>query len=142
MIRFLKLIACDNGKIGAYAKLVDDRNDSAHSNGNIFYSEQSALDLKIHEVLRVVAEIQTYSRPVVEECYKKFLLENHDPEEREYPDDADQIREILIYPNYFSLEDIKICAGYNLTEVPLGTDLTAIESLHQSLCNIYAEDNS
>jgi RNA polymerase sigma factor (TIGR02999 family) len=29
MLRFLKLIACDNGKIGAYAKLVDDRNDSA-----------------------------------------------------------------------------------------------------------------
>ena len=27
---FLKLIACDNGKIGTYAKLVDDRNESAH----------------------------------------------------------------------------------------------------------------
>lgn len=25
MLRFLKLIACDNGKIGTYAKLVDDR---------------------------------------------------------------------------------------------------------------------
>lgn len=141
MLRFLKLIACDNGKIGAYAKLVDDRNDSAHSNGNIFYSEQSALDHKIREVLRVVAEIQTHSKPVVEECYKKFLLENHDPEEREYPEDADQIREILIHPNYFSLEDIKICVSYNLTEVPLGTDLVAIESLHRSLRNIYAEDN-
>ena len=35
ILRFLKLIACDNGKIGTYAKLVDDRNDSAHSNGNI-----------------------------------------------------------------------------------------------------------
>jgi hypothetical protein len=30
MLRFLKLIACDNGKIGTYAKLVDDRNESAH----------------------------------------------------------------------------------------------------------------
>lgn len=26
------------GKIGPYAKLVDDRNESAHPNGNIFYS--------------------------------------------------------------------------------------------------------
>jgi len=25
ILRFLKLIACDNGKIGTYAKLVDDR---------------------------------------------------------------------------------------------------------------------
>lgn len=51
ILRLLKLIACDNGKIGTYAKLVDDRNDSTHPNGNIFYSEQSALDLKIREVL-------------------------------------------------------------------------------------------
>jgi hypothetical protein len=47
MLHFLKLIACDNGKIGTYAKLVDDRNETAHPNGNIFFSEQSALDLKI-----------------------------------------------------------------------------------------------
>ena len=50
ILRFLKLIACDNGKIGTYAKLVDDRNDTAHPNGNIFFSEQSALDLKIMEI--------------------------------------------------------------------------------------------
>ena len=33
ILRFLKLIACDNSKISAYAKLVDDRNDTAHPNG-------------------------------------------------------------------------------------------------------------
>src|ERR1043165_7888459 len=38
ILRFLKLIACDNTKIGTYAKLVDDRNETAHPNGNIFYS--------------------------------------------------------------------------------------------------------
>jgi hypothetical protein len=36
MLRFLKLIACDNGKIGTYAKLVDDRNETAHPNGTFF----------------------------------------------------------------------------------------------------------
>ena len=40
ILRLLKLIECDNGKIGSYAKLVDDRNASAHPNGNIFYSER------------------------------------------------------------------------------------------------------
>src|ERR1700733_14823473 len=53
MLRFLKLIACDNSKIGTYAKLVDDRNESAHPNGNIFYSTEAALDIKITEILRV-----------------------------------------------------------------------------------------
>ena len=64
ILRFLKLIAYDNGKIGTYAKLVDDRNESAHPNGNIFYSTEAALDVKITEILRVVGEIQTPSKQV------------------------------------------------------------------------------
>ena len=56
MLRFLKLIACDNAKIGTYAKLVDDRNETAHPNGNIFFRTQVALDIKIREILRVVDE--------------------------------------------------------------------------------------
>ena len=48
ILRILKLIACDNGKIGTYAKLVNDRNKSAHSNGNIFLSTQAALGHKDH----------------------------------------------------------------------------------------------
>src|ERR1035437_7147172 len=57
-LRFLKLIECDNAKIGTYAKLVQDRNATAHPNGNILYSQQNSIDLKIQEILRVVAEIQ------------------------------------------------------------------------------------
>ena len=85
ILRFLKLIACDNGKIGTYAKLVDDRNESAHPNGNIFYSTEAALNIKITEILRVVAEIQAHSEPVIEHGYREFLLQNYDPDEREYP---------------------------------------------------------
>lgn len=61
ILRFLRLIDCDNSKIGTYAKLVDDRNESAHPNGNIFFSNQAALDIKIREILRVADEIQTHS---------------------------------------------------------------------------------
>ncbi len=35
ILGFPKLIACDNGKIGTYAKQVDNRNQPAHPNGNI-----------------------------------------------------------------------------------------------------------
>ena len=51
------------GRFGTYAKLVDDRNESAHPSGNIFYSTEAAIDIKITEILRVVAEIQTHSQP-------------------------------------------------------------------------------
>ena len=140
MLRFLKLIACDNGKIGTYAKLVDDRNDSAHPNGNIFYSEQSALDLKIREILRVVDEIQTHSAPMIQRCYSRFLAEGNDPEEREYVDDADQIREVLIHGNYLSQKDIELCAAFDLSEHEMHPNFPGIESLYQTLQKQYASE--
>ncbi len=42
--------------------------DKVSNNGNIFYSTQAALDTKILEILRVVDEIQTHSRTVIEHC--------------------------------------------------------------------------
>ncbi|TLU82582.1 MAG: hypothetical protein FDX21_08845 [Chlorobium sp.] len=82
ILRLLKLINCDNSKIGTYAKLVDDRNETAHSNGNIFFSTQAALDTKITEILRVVDEIQTYSKPrslripIVSFCFRATTQRN------------------------------------------------------------------
>ena len=140
ILRLLKLIDCDNGKIGTYAKLVDDRNETAHPNGNIFFSTQAALDSKITDILRVVDEIQTHSRPVIEHCYGDFLLQNHDPDEREYPDPADQIREVLIHENYLSERDIDICLGFDLAPLRAGDSFPAIEDLHRSLRATYASD--
>jgi len=42
VLRFFKLIGYDNGKVGNYAALVKERNDTAHANGNIFFSTQAA----------------------------------------------------------------------------------------------------
>lgn len=141
ILRFLKLIACDNGKIGTYAKLVDDRNESAHPNGNIFYSTQAALDAKIAEILRVVDEIQTHSRPVIEHCYREFLLQNHDPEEREYPESADQIREVLVHGNYMSQRDIDICREFDLASLGSGGPVASVRALHESLLRGYGSDD-
>ena len=139
ILRFLKLIACDNGKIGTYAKLVDDRNDTAHPNGNLFFSTRAALDAKVTEILRVVDEIQTHSKPVIEHCYREFLFENQDPDEREYPDPADQIREVLIHGNYLSQKDIEICLGFDLSALgqqPVGD---SVRKLHECLISRYGE---
>ncbi len=142
MLRFLKLIACDNGKIGTYAKLVDDRNKSAHPNGNIFYSTQEALDAKITEILRVVEEIQTHSKPVIEHCYREFLLQNYDPEEREYREAADQIREVLIHGNYMSRRDVDICLEFDLAGLKEHEGIEAIGALHDALVKEFRADVS
>jgi len=137
ILRLLKLIACDNGKIGTYAKLVDDRNDTAHSNGSIFFSTQEALDSKIAEILRVVDEIQTHSKPVIAHTYRDFLLQSHEPEEREYPEATDQIREMLIHDNYLSQKDIEICLGFDLARIADRPEIDSIRMLHQAVKSEY-----
>ena len=142
ILRFLKLIACDNGKIGTYAKLVDDRNESAHPNGNIFYSTREALDAKITEILRVVDEIQAHSKPVIEHCYREFLIQNHDPEEREYPEAADQIREVLIHGNYMSQRDIDICLAFDAESLKDHKGIEQIRALDEVLAKEYEAEVS
>ncbi len=141
ILRLLKLVACDNDKIGTYAKLVDDRNEAAHPNGNIFFSTQAALDAKLTEILRVVDEIQCHSKPVIEEAYHNFLLQSHDPEEREYPDAADQIREVLIHGNYLSQKDIEICLGFDLAGIAGRPEIAGIRTLHEALKSEYGPDD-
>jgi len=139
ILRFLKLIECDNVKIGTYAKLVNDRNDSAHPNGNIFYSTRAAIDAKITEILRIADEIQNHSKPVIEHCYRDFLIQSHDPDERNYPDSTDQIREVLIHANYMSQKDIDICCGFELGSLdhPGNEDICA---LHEALVRRYGPE--
>ena len=145
ILRFLKLIQCDNSKIGTYAKLVDDRNDAAHPNGNIFYNDQRSLDRKIIEILRVVEEIQTHSKSVIKHCYENFLSESHDEEEREYADPADQIRETLIHNHYLSQKDIEICLACDpapviMREVHDAKVMAAIKTLHDQFQTQYGEE--
>jgi hypothetical protein len=133
VMRFLKLIGCDNSKVGSYAALVKERNDTAHTNGNIFFSTQAALDTKIREILRVVDEIQAHSVPTIQRCYARFLEESNDPDDREYSEDADQIREVLIHGHYMSQEDIEICAAFDISKHEAHHNYPAIESLHKTL---------
>ncbi len=130
IFRFLKLIDCDNAKIGNYTKLVKDRNASAHPNGIIHYADQHTLDIKITETLLIVAEIQEHSNCVIEDCYKQFLLDSYDSEVREYPDATDQIRELLIHKNYMLQKDIEICLSFDLASL-------ANELQYSNMCELH-----
>lgn len=137
VLRFLKLIQCDNAKIGTYAKLVDERNDTAHANGNIFFSTEAELARKVRDVLRTVAEIQRQSEPTILEGYRAFLMASQDPDEREYTDDAQQIEEVLIKQSYMSASDIACCRSFNIQTLSAETGFAVMEALHQSLAALY-----
>jgi hypothetical protein len=142
VLRFLRLIACDNSKIGSYVKLVDARNESAHPNGNIFYSTQEALDDRIAEMLRAVEEIQVHSRPLVEHCYREFLLHSQDAEGREYLDDTDQVREVLVHANYLSQRDVDVCLAFDVELLNGEQGIEAIRALHEILAQRYKTEDA
>jgi hypothetical protein len=143
VMRFMRLFGCNNDRTSSFTALVKDRNNAAHTNGQIAYSTQSALDGKIREILRVVDEIQTHSMATIQRCYAHFLEENNNPDDREYTEDADQIREVLIHAHYLSQKDIEICAAFDITsreELEMHTNFPGIESLHRTLKEQYINE--
>jgi hypothetical protein len=86
-----------------------------------------------------VDEIQGYSRPLIERCYREFLLQNHDPDEREYPDAADQIREVLIHGNYLSQKDIEVCRCVDLPGMAGEAGIDNMRALHDVLVTTYQD---
>jgi hypothetical protein len=137
VLRFLKLIDCDNSDIGRYAKLVDYRNDSAHPNGNIYFSNQSNLDEKINEVLRVVAGIHEHSRSIMKSCYLNFLTDNNDPEDWQYSETVDQVREVLIHENYLSQRDVDFCCSIDVKSIL--DQFPRVAELHDVLIVVFKE---
>jgi len=115
VFRFLKLIGLDNSNIGRFTKIVKERNETVHSNGNIFYKNKESLEDKINEMLSCVETIQLKSAPIIEKAYEIFLQNSSNPDEREYFDDESQIRDIFVHGNYLSIEDIKIAKQWDIS---------------------------
>lgn len=114
IFRFLKLIGCEDQHTGSFAKLVDVRNELAHSNGLINCRDQKAADQRVVDVLRQVRAIQEHMRPLLHECLKHFLIESCVGEDMEFDNPTDQIRELLVHKHYFSLKDIEVCRGFDV----------------------------
>ena len=136
IFRLFRLIGCDDSQIGNYRKLVDDRNDAAHANGYIYFGTQREIDAKIRQVMQAVDEIQNHTLPIINRSFEEFLLQSHKPEEREYLDAEDQIREVLIHGNYMSRKDIELCVNFDISALE-DDNKEAIESLLNTLCESY-----
>ncbi len=139
IFRFLKLVRCNNAKIGEFTKIVKARNDISHSNGNIFFNSQDAVDEKINEVLKSVEEIQGHTKEIIDNVFKRFLMNSWDSEVREFSDDTDQSREILIHQNYLSKKDIGDCLAYDLASLKKNKNISKIRKIFRTFKKEYAE---
>jgi len=141
VFRFLKLIGMDNSDIGKCTKIVKDRNEMAHSNGNIFFKDEKSLELKVEEVFRCIDKIQKRSAKILIPLYEKFLKENSDVNNRRgYIDDRNQIREILIYENHLSQKDMAMLKDYDVQKLAQEPNFANIQSLTATLLELYEEE--
>lgn len=142
ILRFLKLIQCGNAKIGTYAKLVDERNETAHANGNIFFNTEEELRGKIRDMLRAVREIQRHSQTIIRDGYRDFLLSSFDPDEREHVEDNDQIVEVLVKGWYMSASDIAFCRTFDIEVLRTEPGFEIMLKLHEALATLYPPDEN
>jgi hypothetical protein len=134
-------VGCSREVIKKMKRLVDDRNDIAHSNGNIAYSSQRSLDDKIEQILECVDCVQNNSNTIITNCTEQFLINSSDPDTREFPDEENQIREILIRGNYLSPRDIMSAKQLNIKPFEERTDFQFIDALHKKLIEMYPDEN-
>ena len=75
--------------------------------------------------------------PLIGHCYRELLLQSYDPQEREYLDESDQVREVLIHDHYLSRKDLEYCLAFDISELRKRAGFSQIETLHNSLCEDY-----
>ena len=69
---------------------------------------------------------------IIKNTFKDFLKNNWDTNDREWLDDGDQIREILIRKNYFSKKDIDYCQTFDINLLSKEIKFTKIKKLFKT----------
>jgi hypothetical protein len=126
-------IGCNRATIKRLREIVDERNDVAHSNGNINFSSQEYLDEQIGEILECVDQIDKKTGPIITACTEKFLLGSASPEDNEYIDENDQVREVFMKGNYFSSNDMDRAGLYPIDNLEKRAGYPYVQRLFQSI---------
>lgn len=105
ILRFFKLLGFDNGKIGQWAKIVEQRNNVAHSNGHIFFSSQDQLDDQISQILGCIEEVQKNMEPIFIGIFTNVLKDEEDS--------FQHFQDRLLRKNYFSQQDMSTCSDFD-----------------------------
>lgn len=133
-------VGCERETIKRLKAIVDERNDIAHSNGNINFSNQDSFDGKIKEILECIAHIHENTRSIITACTEKFLLASANPEENEFYDEKDQVREIFAKGNYLSSQDILVAREYPIEQLEDRTNYQYMEKLYKAIVDLNVVD--
>ncbi|CUI55442.1 Uncharacterised protein [Achromobacter xylosoxidans] len=133
IFKFLRLAGCENQHIGKFQKLVDQRNEIAHPNGNIFFSDQATADQRIEEIMQQIRGIQAHMPSVLHACLLQFLRDSANPDEREIADSEVHVEMNFLHKHYLSRKDIEACLACNLGEFDDSPFRDEVQALTQVL---------
>lgn len=143
IFQFLKLIGCEDQHTGSFARLVDVRNELAHSTGLINCRDQRSADQRISDVIRQVQAIQSHMTQLLHECLSRFLIDSCSSEAGiQYDNPDDQIKELLVHKHYFSLRDIEACHGFNIDSLAMQPNFQAMQELFRQFLSIYPSETA
>ena len=133
IFKFLRLAGCENQHIGKFQKLVDQRNEIAHPNGNIFFSDQATADQRIEEVMQQIRGIQAHMSSVLRACLLQFLRDSANPDEREIADSEVHVEMNFLHKHYLPRKDIEACLACDLSEFDASPFRGEVQALMQVL---------
>lgn len=133
IFKFLRLAGCESQHIGKFQKLVDQRNEIAHPNGNIFFSDQATADQRIEEIMQQIRGIQAHMPSVLHACLLQFLRDSANPDEREIADSDVHVEMNFLHKHYLSRKDIEACLACNLGEFDDSPFRDEVQALTQVL---------
>ena len=133
IFKFLRLAGCENQHIGKFQKLVDQRNEIAHPNGNIFFSDQATADQRIEEVMQQIRGIQAHMSSVLRACLLQFLRDSANPDEREIADSEVHVEMNFLHKHYLSRKEIEACLACDLSEFDASPFRGEVQALMQVL---------
>lgn len=140
IMQIFKFWGIGNGRVGVYKKLVDTRNDIAHSNGNIFYKDQQSIDNKVTDIIRFCEEIQQKTKSTIEQSYKEFLSDNHSVEDSPYSTLEELLSDELLGKHYISEKDMQLCCDCNISSLKTSADYQSIRNTHTDIVELYKEE--
>src|SRR5690606_6991051 len=133
IFKFLRLAGCENQHIGKSQKLVDQRNESAHPNGNIFFSDQATADQRLEEVMQQIRGIQTHIPSALPPGPLPLLRDSANPGQRESADSQVHVEMNFLHKHYLSRKDIEACLACDLSEFDDSPFRCEVQALMQVL---------
>jgi len=130
---FLRLAGCEDQHLGNFKKPVKLRNDSAHPNGVITLTDQTATDARIEEIMQQIRGIQAHMPTVLHACLLQFLRDSANPDEREIADSEVHVEMNFLHKHYLSRKDIEACLACDLSEFDASPFRGEVEALIQVL---------